>query len=579
MSEPARRPPAHPGKPEASPRLESWKEIASYLGRSVRTVQRWEARADLPVYRLHERLGSVYAHSHELDAWWSEHGARLEHDDKHPAATVRGHRPWAAATLGAMAMVAVGLALLSLRPARPSGTLRLAVLPFENLSGDPAQEPFTDGVTEELLTQLAQPTSPRLAILARSSVIGYKKTGKALDQVGRELDADYILEGSVRRSAGRVRVTAQLIRVQDRIHLWAESYDRDAGDPVAAQVDVVRSIARQVTLRLSVEDRPAASPPAVDPEVREACLKGRLFLESPTKEQTRKAIESFEQAIRKDPASAPAYAGLARAYGAASNLLVRPSQAMPAAKAAALKALSLDSRLAEAYTARGLLRAAFDWDLPAAESDWRYALEIDPGEAQAHLYLGLGLLIQGRREEGVSEVERAHRQDPLSLKINARLGMVYALVGRHEQALRQCRKTLELDEHSAEARTCLGFVYERKGMYREALREYERAAELGYPAWPQIARASALAGRRTEAKRLLRRLQEDWRQGQARSPYAIAKVCDALGERDEVFAWLDKAYEEHDHTLIALAADPEWDPLRSDQRFTRLAQRIVPRPH
>jgi tetratricopeptide (TPR) repeat protein len=312
----------------------------------------------------------------------------------------------------------------------------------------------------------------------------------------------------------------------------------------------------------------------VDPEVREAYLKGRLFLESPTEEQTRKAIQSFEQAVHKDPGDASAYAGLARAYGAASNVLVRPRQAIPPAKAAALKALALDSSLAEAYTSRGLLRAAFDWDLPGSESDLRHALEIDPGDAPARLYLGIVLLVRGRQEEGLSEVERAQRQDPLSTKINSRLGMIYALLGQHAKSLRQCRKALELDRNSAEGHTCLGYAFERKGRYRDAIEEYERANDLGYRASPHIARVAALAGHKAEATRRLRRLKQEWQQGEAWSPYEIARVCRALGDDDQTFAWLETAYEERDQTLVGLLADPDWDGLRSDRRFVALAQRI-----
>jgi tetratricopeptide (TPR) repeat protein len=409
-------------------RLQSWKEIATYFGRSVRTVQRWEARGGLPVYRLPGRLGSVYADEAELEAWWSRHRTRLEAEGPPVALPpVRSPWPWLTAALAALLLVTVGL-----------------LVPL-----------------------------------------------------------------------------------------------------------VVRSAPR------SVAGRP------VDPGVREAYLRGRLFLDSPTEEETTKAIDSFQEAIRKDPAHAPAYAGLARAHLAAANVLVPTRQAMAPAKAAALKALVLDPSLGEAYTSRGLLRAALDWDLPGSETDLRRAVEIDPADAWAHLYLGFAFLLQGRRDEGLAEVERAQQQDPLSVKINARLGMTYAFLGRHEQALGQCRKALDIDKNAGEAHACVGYVFERKGTYADAVREYERAAELGYRAAPQVARVTALAGREAEARRRLDLLKEEWRRRRAWSPYEIAKVCHALGDEEEAFTWLETAYQEHDQALIALSVEPEWEGLRA----------------
>ena len=317
--------------------------------------------------------------------------------------------------------------------------------------------------------------------------------------------------------------------------------------------------------------RPASHP--VDPGVREAYLKGRLFLESPTEEQTRKAIDSFEQAVRDDPGHAPAYAGLARAHLASANLLVPTRDAIAPAQAAARKAISLDASSAEAYTAQGLLRAALDWDPRAAERDLRHAVQIDPSDARAHLYLGIALILQGRNEEGVAVLERARQLDPVSLKINARLGMIYAFLGRREQGLAQCHKALELDKNSPEGHMCVGFVLERGGAYREAASAYEKASELGYRAAPHAARVLALSGQVVEARRRLRALEEGRRRGQAWSPYDLAKVSHALGDEEGAFAWLEVAYNERDETLVALRVEPEWNNLRSNPRFVAIARK------
>jgi tetratricopeptide (TPR) repeat protein len=436
MAESAHRPLLAFGLNGVPPRLQSWKEIAAYFGRSVKTVQRWEARRGLPVYRVPGRLGSVYAYDFEIAAWLNRHETPLGPGE--PGGALQRWTPWLA-TAGGLLLVAA--------------------------------------------------LSVTLAIVLRSS----------------------------RSSAPR---------------------------------------------RL------------VDPEAREAYLKGRLFLESPTEEGARKAIDSLERAVRQDPAHAPAYASLARAHLAAANLFVPTRKAKDAAWTAASKALSLDPSLAEGFTSRGLLRAALDWDLKGSEGDLRSAVAIDAGDAKAHLYLGITLMLQGRREEGLAEIEQARQLDPLSLKINSRLGMVYAVLGWHERALEQCRQALELDKNAAEAHACLGYALERKGVFRDAASEYERAGDLGYPASPHLARLAALGGQEAEARKRLRSLQEGWRKGRAGSPYEIARVCHALGDDEEAFAWLETAYEEHDKALIALAVEPDWESLHSDPRFVALTRTI-----
>jgi len=427
----------------AAPRLQSWKEIASYFGRSVKTVQRWESRGGLPVYRLPGRFGSVYARDVELAAWFKRHRTRLEREEP----------------------------------------LRAAPGPA---AGGRALWSTTGGV---LLTTLSLLLLP-----------GFTNTA---------------------------------------------------------------------------QKRPER---AVEPGVREAYLKGRFFLESPTEDGARKAIGSLEQAIRSDPTHAPAYASLARAYLASANTLVPTRKAMGAARAAANKAVALDPTLAEALTSRGLLKAALDWDLKGAETDLRRAIAMDPMDAKAHLYLGITLILQDQPDGGVAEIEVARQEDPLSLKINARLGMTYAFLGRHDQAAEQCRKTLELDQNSAEAHACLGYALGRRGAYGDAAHQYEWAGYLGYPASPQLARLAALDGRTAEARKRLRILQEEWQKGHAWSPYEIAKVCSALGNDDETLLWLERAYEERDEALIAVRVEPEWDGLRSDARFVSLVSRIGPGP-
>src|SRR2546429_412815 len=325
----------------------------------------------------------------------------------------------------------------------PGDKIMLAVLPFENLTGDPRQEYLSDGLTEEMITQLGRMHPERLGVIARTSAMQYKNTQKGMDQIGRELGVAYVLEGSLRRAGDHVRVSAQLIQVRDQTHLWAESYERDLRDILALQNDVAQAIARQIEIKLTPQQQARmARARSIDPRVYEFYSKGRYFWNKRSEEGYRRAIQYFQQAIARDSEYAPAYAGLADAYallGSMPNVELPRSEAMPRARAAALKALELDDSLAEAHTSLAFVRMHFDWDWPGAEREFVRALQLNPGYATAHHWYAFWLIAQGRAEDALQEIRAAQRLDPLSLIINTGGGEILDYGRRPDEAIWESR--------------------------------------------------------------------------------------------------------------------------------------------
>jgi TolB-like protein/DNA-binding winged helix-turn-helix (wHTH) protein/Tfp pilus assembly protein PilF len=467
-------------------------------------------------------------------------------------------------------------------PMTPSGRrLTLAVLPFDNLSGDADQEYLSDGLTEEMITQLGRLEPDRLRVLARSSTWKYKRADRDIGQLRRELGVDYVLEGSLRRASERVRVTAQLVQVDDQSQVWAETYERDVRDVLILQSEVAEAIARTiaVTLTPDAQARLARGRP-VRSEAYQDYLRGRFFWNRRTEAALKQALGYFQKAIAADPGYAPAYSGLADSYlslGASSIVGgLPPRQAMPEAKAAVLKALQIDGTLAEAHTSLAMVHLLYDWDLAACEKEFRRAIELDPNYTAAHHWYSHCLLALGRTEESLAESKRALELEPLQLVVGLHLGWHYLYARQYDQAIEQFRKTLELDPAFPQAQRYAAWAYLQKGMHpeaiaalRSALNSLERDPEIE----GELGHALAVAGRRAEALAILEGLGH-LSATRYVSPYSVALVHAGLGNRDQALAWLDKAYAERSDYMPYLRLEPMLDGLRSDHRFAALVRRV-----
>ncbi len=572
-------------------RLDSWKEIALYLHRDVTTVQRWEKQEGMPVHRhQHHKRGSVYALSSELDAWRQGRKLRLDGAPETvleaPAdldgrqTTVPGGRRWVVLS-AAVVILAALVTLVSVAKRSRAGDAgrpkirSLAVLPFQNLSGDPSQDFIADGMTEELIGRLSRIHG--LRVISRTSSMHFKNTQLALPEIARMLSVDAILEGSLVREGHQIRVHAQLIRAATDEHIWAGEYQRNYESILEVQGEVARNILEQIAL--SPEERARLiSGPLVDPQAYENYLKGRYYFSQRTEDALHKSIASFQQAIASDPGYAPAYSGLAGAYAMLGFRGGLPSKdALSGAKKAALKAIELDNSLAEPHASLAFIAETYDWDWPGAEREYKQALELNPGYAQAHNWYAGYLTYRGRFNEGIAEAMRARELDPLSLPLNNALAGRLLAGGRYDEALAQVQRTLELDNHFAPAHQTLGWIYLHSGKQKEAIREFQQALELSGAEDTDIQLdlgfACAVSGQREEARRILVKLEQMHQQGMAPSA-SVAVLYGALGEMSEAFAWLEKAYEERDPQLTYLKAGRRFEPLRKDPRFGQFVSRV-----
>ena len=482
--------------------------------------------------------------------------------------------------LGVAALVAAATYLMVRRfqPATNEAgrKIMLAVLPFDNLSGDPEQEYLSDGMTEEMIVELGRLQPERLGVIARTSAMTYKGAAKSVEQIGRELGVDYVLEGSVRRAADRVRITAKLIQVRDQTQAWSGSYERPLRDVLALQSDVAQPIAREIHLRLSAgqQDRVTQARP-VHPEAYEAYLKGRFFANQWRVETLQRAVELYQQAIGLDPTYAPAHARLAEAYYGLSNIHLPPRQAMPLARSAAAQAVLQNPGLAEGHTMLAMVRFVYDWDSAAAERGFTRAIELDPSSATAHQWYGWALAHLGRREEALAELRRAQRLDPISFSLLLDLAWSLYLTRGYDAAAAHYREMIELAPDFPLAHLFLGIVHEHQGRLAQAVRELERAHTLEATPWSigLLGRARALAGDSDAARRALAELEE-MRVRSYVSPYVFTLLHLALQEKDPALDWLEKAYRDRTEDVILLAVDPRLDPLRGDPRFADLLRRI-----
>jgi len=463
--------------------------------------------------------------------------------------------------------------------APPAPKIMLAVLPFENLTGDARKEYFSDGLTEEMITQLAELQPTRLGVIARTSVMSYKHSDKAIDQVGSQLGVQYILEGSVREAAGRVRITAQLIQVKDQTHIWVANYDRSLGDVLTLEQEVSGKVAHEIQLELNSQTQAnLMRPRPVNPEAHELYLRGRYYWNERTQEGFWKGIELFRQAIEKDPNYARAYAGLADSY-----ILLGPNDELPAkevyplAKTAALKALKLDNALAEAHASLAFVMLLYDWNPSQAEKEFRRAIELDPNYATAHHWYAYDLVAMKRPKEAVVEARHALDLDPLSPIINTDLAQILMLARRTDEAIAQCEKTISLAPQFSQVYWYLGLLYEQKGMLDQAFEALLKSSP--GPVNPEqdtaIRAAYSTSGIKGYWRERLVILDQESKKHYV-SPFTFAVAYARMGEKHNAVASLEKACGERYPSMVFIPIEPVFDNLRSNPRFQLLLQCIRP---
>lgn len=521
------------------------------------------------------------------ESGWS--GIERKKEEENPR-TNRG--AWVASvTLGLLLIAGIAFGLKWLRAretAKPdaakleakSGKLMLAVLPFQNLTGDAGQEYFSDGLTEEMIAQLGLMDPEHFGVIARTSVMHYKRTQENAEQIGRELGVQYVLEGSVRRDAERVRITAQLIRAGDQTRLWTKEFDREVQSLLAVQSEIALETADEIQQTLGAK-KPgvpvtAAAMSREDYEAYDQYLKGLYFLNKRTPAGFGEAIACFQGALKKNRKYAPAYAGLANTYTLLSGYSLSPaSKYMPLARAAALRALELNDKLPEAHTALALVVQNYDLDWKTAEKEFRRAIELNPNYATAHHWYAEHLGFRGRFEEAFRESAEAKRLDPLSLIIASDRGMLLYYTRDFDRAIEQFRAVQEMDQDFPRGHM-IEFVYAEKKMYPEALADIEagkRTSGAGTWYWSAKARVYGQAGNEAEARRALSELEKMNKQHTV-DPGAIAWAHLGMGHREEALRWLQKAYEQHSNAMVIMKVEPLYDPVRKEPKFQELLRRV-----
>lgn len=515
-------------------------------------------------------------------------------DVQHPSASpseqmhapVSSRRNWYSSKFVALlvAVVVAGvIATYLVRPhmfpkaASPHNRVMLAVLPFQNLNDDPTQEYFSDGLTEETITDLGELTPEKLGVIARTSSMAFKHTSKTVGQIGHELAVDYVLEGSVRRQGRQVRISAQLIRVQDQTHIWAQMYDRETEDLLGVQNELGEAIAQHIQMSLRPEQKLERSKIAhSDADAYDDYLRGRYFWNQFTDEGTRKSVQLFQQAIEKDPSSAQAYAGLAGAY---QNLLdfslSPPAEANPKAEAAARKAVELDSGNSQAHATLGWQLLAYDRDFAGAEREFRRAIELNASNADAHDGYASYLAALGQFDQSVAEARTAREVDPLSPIVNSEVGHMLFYARQYSQAARELHAAVIYPGFPA-AHYFLSRVYEAQGMYEEAYLEGFKLQTLEgvSPPMIEIREIHAKSGWKGAYQKALTIMLHERSAGKYVSAYDIAETYLALGDDDQTLAWLQKAADEHANQVIHLNVDPRYERLRFNPRFQDLLRNL-----
>ena len=572
-------------------RLESWKEIAGYLGRDVTTVRRWEKREGLPVHRLqHNKLGSIYAYTKELDTWRNERvpAAAIDAPEASQlleiAATGSNHRPkgthWPRRWLAICAIAVltlVAVIYVTTRSRAGSAPFRiksLVVLPLENLTGDPSEDYFVDGITDDLIAELAQVRG--LKVISRTSAMHYRGTRKTLPEIARELNVDAAVEGTVARSGDQVKIAAQLIRASTDTHLWAGSYARVQSDILRLQGEVAREITRQISGQLVPVENKADARPPVNPEAYEAYLKGLFFSNKESPEGARSAIRYFQGAIEKDRNFAAAYSRLASCYVSLAFMSeMSSSEAYAAAKQAVEKAVALDDNLDHAHTVLAGI-AMSEWDWTRAETEYNRALELNPNSVNAHVGYFYLLLILGKSEEAAREERAAITSDPLSPHTLS-ISVSSAYYGRqYDDGLIQARTAIELYPQVSVFHVFLSNFYAAQGKSRPSAEEILLAEESGGASPERLAAlkaANELAGPEGLRRKRIE-LNKKVAGRQSMNAYDLAIDSAAVGDGDQAIAWLERALRARDAKISLIGVEPIFDNIRSDPRFVGLLHQM-----
>ncbi|PYQ59173.1 MAG: hypothetical protein DMF58_12660 [Acidobacteria bacterium] len=452
----------------------------------------------------------------------------------------------------------------------------VAVLPLDNLIGDPTQDFFVDGMTDALITRLAQIGA--LRVTSRTSVMRYKGTAKPLPDVARELNVDAVIEGAVTRSGGRVRITAQLVHGSTDRHLWAREYERELTDILLLQAEVAQAIADEIQIKVTPQEQARlASARLVKPQAYEAYLRGRFHWDKRTEEGMRKGFALFEQALAEDPSFALSEAGVAECY----NMLgfwgvAAPHEISSKAKAAATRALEIDSALAEAHAALGWAKFAYDWDWAGGEREFRHAIELRSGYTTAHQWYSHLLVYQGRVADALQQVQRTLELEPLSLVMNSNSSLICLLAHEYEETITRARKTLELDPHFPPPYLWLGWALQKQGNHEEALQALRQAVPLsgnGPRYVASLAHGYALSGDVDNAMKTLAQLEEMAKRRYV-SAYDFAIIHAGFDDHEKTFAWLNRAYEERSTWLAMIKADPRFDSFHGEPRFDDLLRKL-----
>jgi TolB-like protein/tetratricopeptide (TPR) repeat protein len=454
----------------------------------------------------------------------------------------------------------------------------LVVLPFENLTAGERYDYFSEGLTEEMITELARLSPERLGVIARTSAMQFKSTTKSIAQIGSDLGVSHVLEGSVRRAGERVRITAQLIRVSDESHLWAQSYERGLLDVLEVQADVARAVAREIQIKLTPHERrrlDGDKPRSINSQAYELYLRGRHFWYRRTEAGIRKSIECFEEALRHDPSFAAAYDGISDAHTMLACRGMTPAlESFHKAKTAARQAVRLQPELGEGYASLAHVRL-HDWDWVGLESDFRQAVELDPGYGIAHYWYAEYLMAMGRTREAVDRVEHGRELDPLNSVINASVGMIRYLAHNYDGALVALRRGLEIDPTHYVSYLRVGLVCLQKNLPNEAIDAMRQAVTHSggsTEALAGLAQAHAVTGDKLAMERIMKELGES--ADRYVSPYNVARVYAAIDDKQRALEWLERAYREHNPDLIELTREPSFAGLHSDAKFRELVERI-----
>jgi len=587
-----------PVEKPAEKRLDSWKENATYLNRDVTTVQRWEKREGMPVHRhVHDKRGSVYALSEELDGWILSRSRCADEPGQEPevetpqaepsdedAMPARRGRLWfvLAAVLCVLLLAAAWLVLRhrSTVKVEPKDTVEskirsLAVLPLRNLSGDPAQDYLAEGITEALTGRLSNIHD--LHVTSHTSVMRFRDPQLSTPEIAKALGVDAVVEGSVIKEGDRIRVTAQLIRGSTDEHFWSETYDREMRDVLSLESELAQSIAEKVEVTVTgAEHQRLSSSRPVAPEVYESYLKGGFALGQGSKAGANQSIPYFEDALKRDPTFAPAYVGLAQAYTNLGTILSRvsPEATRPKVISFARKALALDPNLVEAHVALAFVLQE-EWHWREAETEYRRALELNPNNAEANQWFALWLVCQGRTDEAVASAQRARELDPVAVG-GSSVAWILFLAHRFDDSIRESRSALAVQPDNAGNLLGLGFALIANNQPEDAVPVLEKAHTLS-PASPAVMgvliRAYAHAGRRSDAVRLLEELKQRRKKGYIPAG-AFVNAYLGLGDNEQAFYWLEQAYKEQSNILQFVKTHPYFDPIRGDPRFAELVRRV-----